>query len=286
MGAPHRHSCCNALFSFGIPRSELSLFCSFKFFCLTLDGLCGVLRLILLSSTRLFPRLLSEHRSASRSVLLSPSIFRRYPHESFPYSLHRPSYLPDADALHANLSHPPDCAAACQAAPECVLWTAQRHLGCWLHHQPALAGSSNAALAGWTRLPCSGCTTGTVKGRTAPNVTASPRVPRPSPQQLAWLDDEVGAMVSWNLQTLCGNGTGFTTQQCQHGGTGFVPGMELVRQWNPDELDLDVWMDVAASFGAKYMGEKWARWHCGSGSEICAVGHEITFLTSCSPPFA
>jgi alpha-L-fucosidase len=79
-----------------------------------------------------------------------------------------------------------------------------------------------------------------------------PRVPRPSQVQLEWMDREVGAMVTWNLQTLCGNGPGYDhNQPCQ--ASQYIPTVEAALQWNPAQLDLDAIMVSAKSFGARYM---------------------------------
>jgi len=74
---------------------------------------------------------------------------------------------------------------------------------------------------------------------------------RPSAPQLAWQAREIGVMIGWNLQTAClpesfGNAS---AQACQ--ASGFVPNLDAVEGWAP-AADTERWLDVAASFGARY----------------------------------
>eukprot|EP01062_Namystynia_karyoxenos_P019965 TRINITY_DN1754_c0_g1_i4.p1 TRINITY_DN1754_c0_g1~~TRINITY_DN1754_c0_g1_i4.p1 ORF type:complete len:492 (+),score=146.75 TRINITY_DN1754_c0_g1_i4:81-1556(+) len=84
------------------------------------------------------------------------------------------------------------------------------------------------------------------------------KVAVPSPQQLDWMDMELGAMVTWNLQTICSPSAapGMSTQRCQKGGARgplFVPTPAAAAEWDPHALDTDEWARVAASFGARYI---------------------------------
>lgn len=78
------------------------------------------------------------------------------------------------------------------------------------------------------------------------NVTA-----RPSPEQLEWMDYEVGAMITFSLQSLCVpcGSANATTQRCQK--LGCIPTLPSLRAWEFAELNTDAWVAVAASFGAK-----------------------------------
>jgi alpha-L-fucosidase len=81
-------------------------------------------------------------------------------------------------------------------------------------------------------------------------------VPVPTPEQLEWMDLEVGAMITWNLQTTCspkGGSVPVTSQQCQASPKLYIPTPEATSEWDPDKLDTDEWARVAASFGAKYI---------------------------------
>ena len=64
---------------------------------------------------------------------------------------------------------------------------------------------------------------------------------------------EVSAMITWNLQSLClpGGHPNATTQKCQ--AYGYVPNESTIRDWNPSNLNTDVWVQAAVSFGAKYI---------------------------------
>ena len=63
-------------------------------------------------------------------------------------------------------------------------------------------------------------------------------VAKPSPQQLAWLDLEMSAMLGFNLQTICAPQSaagGVTKQPCQarglHGPI-YVPDQAVIRDWD------------------------------------------------------
>ena len=123
------------------------------------------------------------------------------------------------------------------------------------------AATASGRIASFRRIGCPVCTLGIMAPPDgAPEAEAMLRIPpamasralRPSEAQLAWMDREVGAMVSWNLQTLCGNGPGYDPRQpCQAGEQS--PSVAMALQWNPSQLDLDAMMVAAKSFGAKYM---------------------------------
>ncbi len=78
-------------------------------------------------------------------------------------------------------------------------------------------------------------------------------VARPSPAQLAWQSYEVGAMITWNLQTFCvPRGPYSTSQQCQSGPL-YIPTLDYVHNLTLPLLDVGAWLDASASFGAKYI---------------------------------
>ena len=69
---------------------------------------------------------------------------------------------------------------------------------------------------------------------------------------------EIGAMVGFNLQTICAprnGGVAVTSQKCQASsrteGPLYVPTIPVVKEWELGGLDTDQWASVAASFGAK-----------------------------------
>jgi hypothetical protein len=69
---------------------------------------------------------------------------------------------------------------------------------------------------------------------------------------------EIGAMVGFNLQTICAPKKGpvaVTSQKCQASssteGALYVPTIPEVEAWELGGLDTDQWARVAASFGAK-----------------------------------
>lgn len=73
------------------------------------------------------------------------------------------------------------------------------------------------------------------------------------------MDFEVGAMLGWNLQTICVPRAhpNATSQRCQASskteGALFVPNRGHIEAWDPFALDTDEWVAAAASFGAKYI---------------------------------
>ncbi len=74
----------------------------------------------------------------------------------------------------------------------------------------------------------------------------------PSPEQLQWMDFEVGAMITFNLQTVCvpcGHANA-TKQKCQKDGC--LPSLSSMQAWALDNLSTDSWLDVAVSFKSKY----------------------------------
>eukprot|EP01064_Diplonema_japonicum_P034425 TRINITY_DN7118_c0_g1_i1.p1 TRINITY_DN7118_c0_g1~~TRINITY_DN7118_c0_g1_i1.p1 ORF type:complete len:457 (+),score=91.30 TRINITY_DN7118_c0_g1_i1:71-1441(+) len=84
-------------------------------------------------------------------------------------------------------------------------------------------------------------------------IGAAQGVAKPSAKQLGWMDLEVGAMITWNLQTYCmeENNPGRSSQKCQS--MGYVPSLKSTAEWNPYALDTDKWVEIASSFGAKYI---------------------------------
>ena len=75
----------------------------------------------------------------------------------------------------------------------------------------------------------------------------------PSPEQLAWMDYEVGSMITFNLQTACVpcGGAGASAQRCQRY-PGCLPDWAGVRAWALPDLNVSRWLAASASFGAKY----------------------------------
>jgi hypothetical protein len=83
-------------------------------------------------------------------------------------------------------------------------------------------------------------------------------------------------MLGFNLQSDCIFGAGATTQRCQDTvghqvcacsfglligvfrfttqASGFVPTPATVTQWDPYQIDVEQWIQIASSFGAKYIG--------------------------------
>lgn len=84
-------------------------------------------------------------------------------------------------------------------------------------------------------------------------------VTAPSPQQLAWQNLEVGAMITWNLQTFCvPKSSGFaTSQECQAGLPSgqplYLPTLEYIKtNMTLPLLNTTAWLEAASSFGARY----------------------------------
>ena len=74
----------------------------------------------------------------------------------------------------------------------------------------------------------------------------------PSPEQLEWMDYEIGAMITFNLQTICVpcNSPNATKQKCQ--AFGCIPSLSALHEWTLENLSTDDWLDVALSLKAKY----------------------------------
>jgi len=64
---------------------------------------------------------------------------------------------------------------------------------------------------------------------------------RPTPAQAVWQDLEIGAMICIGLETYLGVETDFEAN------------IDILKIFNPTKLDTDNWIDVAESFGAKYI---------------------------------
>ena len=75
---------------------------------------------------------------------------------------------------------------------------------------------------------------------------------RPSAVQQLYMDDQVGALISFNMVTF----TGASEASCPGGnpGTQSVPPVDT---FNPTSLDTDQWVASARAFGARhiYLGE-------------------------------
>ena len=84
-------------------------------------------------------------------------------------------------------------------------------------------------------------------------ISAANGLAKPSAEQLVFTDMEIGAMFTWNLQTMClpSSHPGASTQKCQK--LGNVPTVETALQWRPEQLNTDKWVEVAMSFGAKHI---------------------------------
>ena len=75
----------------------------------------------------------------------------------------------------------------------------------------------------------------------------------PSAAQLAWMDYEVGSMITFNLQTACVpcGRAGATAQRCQRP-PGCLPDWDGVQSWALPDLNMTAWLAASASFGARY----------------------------------
>eukprot|EP00937_MAST-01D_sp_MAST-1D-sp2_P000022 g22.t1 len=144
------------------------------------------------------------------------------------------------------------CERLCATDTRCYswAWAANNHM-CYSRsdcYWPARTGTVPGRISGY-------------KGLRPPAPSGPPqtrRVAVPTPEQLAWMDMEVGAMLGFNLQTICvrAGHPNATAQRCQAGsaagGPLFVPDRGHVAAWDPFALDTDAWVQAAASFGAKY----------------------------------
>lgn len=72
----------------------------------------------------------------------------------------------------------------------------------------------------------------------------------PTPEQIEYQEMGVGALIHFNLQTLCTTAPGHSRTRCQK--AGYLPTEAQIREWNPARLDTDQWVDAAVSFGARY----------------------------------
>ena len=74
--------------------------------------------------------------------------------------------------------------------------------------------------------------------------------PTPSSDILEWTKREIGAMFSFNMISMLTNES--NTQHFCIGVQGDATSLAPVEEFNPSLIDLDDWLDVAVSFGAKY----------------------------------
>jgi alpha-L-fucosidase len=143
-----------------------------------------------------------------------------------------------------------DC-AACQAA--CTAHGSRCHSWVWWYPDEPVPGHAKGcygrADGHWPpveHIPrarhhvCSGMNCGSPPGRVPTPPPPTGPVATPSKAQLAWHDREVGAMITFNMQTY-----------------GFLPvGTKRptppASVFNPDRLDTDAWVQAAKSFGAQY----------------------------------
>jgi alpha-L-fucosidase len=142
------------------------------------------------------------------------------------------------------------CEALCAHDPRCYSWAwAANNLECYSRsdcYWPPTVGTVPGRVSGY-------------KGAAPPAPRQTTRVAVPTPEQLEWMDFEVGAMLGFNLQTICVPKAhpNATTQRCQASsatqGALFVPNRGHIAAWNPAALDTDAWVATAASFGAKYV---------------------------------
>jgi alpha-L-fucosidase len=72
----------------------------------------------------------------------------------------------------------------------------------------------------------------------------------PTPEQVEYQDLEVGALIHFNLQTLCTFAEGHSGTKCQK--FGYLPTEEDIRAWNPSNLNTDQWLEAVVSFGGRY----------------------------------
>eukprot|EP01112_Ceratiomyxa_fruticulosa_P009025 TRINITY_DN2347_c0_g1_i9.p1 TRINITY_DN2347_c0_g1~~TRINITY_DN2347_c0_g1_i9.p1 ORF type:complete len:394 (-),score=56.19 TRINITY_DN2347_c0_g1_i9:565-1746(-) len=74
--------------------------------------------------------------------------------------------------------------------------------------------------------------------------------PIPTPIQVQWTDFEIGAMISWGMETSASNvsDTGFCGFQTGNNGSWFAP----IETYDPEFLDTDQWIQNAVAFGAQY----------------------------------
>jgi alpha-L-fucosidase len=70
---------------------------------------------------------------------------------------------------------------------------------------------------------------------------AAERLARPTPQQAAWQDMEIGMFIHFGLETW------------QDKETDDEPAMENMKLFSPTSVDTDQWVSVAESMGAKYI---------------------------------
>ena len=76
--------------------------------------------------------------------------------------------------------------------------------------------------------------------------------PKPSPDVLAWTRREIGAFFSFNMiSELQTKVTNYTRYFCTRGSRS-ATSVVSVDNFDPAEINLDDWLEVAASFGAKY----------------------------------
>jgi len=84
-----------------------------------------------------------------------------------------------------------------------------------------------------------------LSGRFAPAADSSPALPRPTADQAAWQDDEIGMFFHFDIPvfTAGGGGNGNNWRSCGH----LDPNV-----FNPARLDTDQWMQAAKALGAKH----------------------------------
>lgn len=79
----------------------------------------------------------------------------------------------------------------------------------------------------------------------ATTALADPQIPKPTPEQAAWQDLEVGMFIHYDIPVFTdgGRGNGANWKSCGH----LDPNI-----FNPSKLDTDQWLDAAKALGAKY----------------------------------
>ncbi len=79
----------------------------------------------------------------------------------------------------------------------------------------------------------------------ATTALADPQIPKPTPEQAAWQDLEVGMFIHYDIPVFTdgGRGNGANWKSCGH----LDPNI-----FNPTKLDTDQWLDAAKALGAKY----------------------------------
>eukprot|EP01113_Clastostelium_recurvatum_P027043 TRINITY_DN3254_c0_g1_i10.p1 TRINITY_DN3254_c0_g1~~TRINITY_DN3254_c0_g1_i10.p1 ORF type:complete len:463 (+),score=64.52 TRINITY_DN3254_c0_g1_i10:123-1511(+) len=74
----------------------------------------------------------------------------------------------------------------------------------------------------------------------------------PTPIQLAWAKEEIGAIISWGMETSASNVSDLGFCSFNTGEDGRGPWFAPVSLYQPQYIDTDQWLKAVASFGGKY----------------------------------